>query len=863
MKTQKMIYAALLFAGLFFLASCQPVDFDGPQLAANNATAVQTYSVSIPAVFDEGALTKAVEFEGENGISHFFKAGEEVHIAVESSDGEIVALAGKPYVGVITYRFSGEHEMLNRFCPAALTPTDISQDGTHCTLTGENLTFYTLDPAGEQVPIGEGGSPLPGKYTVYTPQEGDKFHLYYQAPQDDTYRFGGLSFVGFAQAEDVPMTIEGNTLTPSETVEFENVGSMFRQLLTFKNGEEDVTATVKNKITLFTVEMSNGETIQSYNPFVDDVFYDPYFGYQEYHYGPVVFDADATNYKTDNDGGNVYFSMLFNDDNNDASIILTAYDDEGNAYSCTKSAPGGGFENSKYYYGSMELSYKSTVVIKHADGSITIPIPDGVRYAYEFSTLVEGDTLKLRGDLGMVDFYFYGDYYENWNGNVVFDNVTAEAPYYFINSESQKLNIELKGTSAVKGEANEIFYCNGADLRFSCKKDDSATLSVSSPYTNYRGLWSNYYGSWEQFNTDGIAAPGHIVTLENENPAKVDGYYPFVYTVTNLGDEVDLSTLEGDFTAADGQTLTGELGGNYWIKIADGATVTLDGVTINGSEDNKILWSGISCYGDATLILADDSENIVKSFGNSSAGIFISKYYYYDESNPNTPTLTVRGETGDGKKGNGKLTATSLGGGAGIGADVYIGMCGNIVIEGGVIEANSGDAYLPGIGCGSQSNTNFCGDITITGGNVVATGGAFAPGIGAGNKGECGDITITGGTVVANGGEGASGIGSVGYVYFSTCGEITIGTGITSVTASKRSSACSCIGPGTGNSDCGTIIFGTGNTATIVYENAVWSNTFYYDDAFHPGTYGGLTLTITTTTVDEQDIDTWTLTPVE
>ena len=31
MKTQKMIYSALLFAGLFFLASCQPVDFDGPQ----------------------------------------------------------------------------------------------------------------------------------------------------------------------------------------------------------------------------------------------------------------------------------------------------------------------------------------------------------------------------------------------------------------------------------------------------------------------------------------------------------------------------------------------------------------------------------------------------------------------------------------------------------------------------------------------------------------------------------------------------------------------------------------------------------------------------------------------------------------
>ena len=87
------------------------------------------------------------------------------------------------------------------------------------------------------------------------------------------------------------------------------------------------------------------------------------------------------------------------------------------------------------------------------------------------------------------------------------------------------------------------------------------------------------------------------------------------------------------------------------------------------------------------------------------------------------------------------------------------------------------------------------------------------------------------------------------------CGAITIGTGITSVTAIKGDGADWCIGegPGMGGSafvNCGVIKFGTAS----VFNGAVWSPAPMVAD-----TYGGLKLAISTTTNAD---DTWTLTPV-
>jgi hypothetical protein len=297
----------------------------------------------------------------------------------------------------------------------------------------------------------------------------------------------------------------------------------------------------------------------------------------------------------------------------------------------------------------------------------------------------------------------------------------------------------------------------------------------------------------------------------------------------------NLSELTGDYTAQDGEVLTGTLNGNYKITIADGATITLNSVTINGANDYNYPWAGLTCEGDATIILADGSENSVKGFYSTYPGI---------QAGPTGKTLIIKGESA----GTGKLTAISLGAytkGAGIGgggdntcgdieiqggditAKGHVGIgsgcaqssqtvCGNITISGGNITAKS-ESETGGAGIGSGwgiNSTSQCGDITISGGTVNATGSKKGAGIGCGynnSNGEstCGNISISGGTVTATAGRNAAGIGGgSGYSDSkkSTCGNITIANTVTEVTATKGEYAPNSIGAG---------LYGTCGTVTI------------------------------------------------
>ena len=259
------------------------------------------------------------------------------------------------------------------------------------------------------------------------------------------------------------------------------------------------------------------------------------------------------------------------------------------------------------------------------------------------------------------------------------------------------------------------------------------------------------------------------------------------------GNIVDLSTLTADYEAQEGDVLTGTLDGStqpYKITIADGATVTLDGATINGVNNDNYEWAGITCLGDATIILKDGSENTVKGFYEDYPGIHVLT----------GKTLIIKGGT----EGTGKLTASPFDGGgtdnsygAGIGGGYTI-ACGDISIEGGVITATGG---FDAAGIGAVRAT--CGNISITGGTITATGGYDAAGIGSGNGSTCGNITITGGDITATGGNEAPGIGSG---YDGSCGNITIANTVTKVTATKGSYAPYSIGAGD---------YGTSGTVTI------------------------------------------------
>ena len=257
-----------------------------------------------------------------------------------------------------------------------------------------------------------------------------------------------------------------------------------------------------------------------------------------------------------------------------------------------------------------------------------------------------------------------------------------------------------------------------------------------------------------------------------------------ISVIRNSSTIIGLATVDSDITVEDGAILTGTLGANVQISIADGATVTLDGVSINGENYENYSWAGITCLGNATIILKDGSENTVRGFNEYYPGIYVPKNY----------TLTIQG----GAAGTGKLTASSNGCGAGIGGGFYI-PCGNIEIQGGDITATGG-SDAAGIGSGLGV---ICGTITISGGTVTATGGESAAGICGGYDSSCVAITISGGTVKATGGSEAAGIGSG---VEADCGDITITTGVTSVTATKGEDATNSIG---------AVIFGTCGTVTI------------------------------------------------
>ena len=256
----------------------------------------------------------------------------------------------------------------------------------------------------------------------------------------------------------------------------------------------------------------------------------------------------------------------------------------------------------------------------------------------------------------------------------------------------------------------------------------------------------------------------------------------------------NLSMLTAAYTAQNGDKLTGTLGSNVKISIADGATVTLDGLSINASGSwTSGDYAGITCLGDATITL--EGTNTVKGFYENYPGIHIAT----------GKTLII--------KGSGTLTASTNNGdgGAGIGAGRQI-HCGNIEIQNGTITANGGQ-YGAGIGGGFLAN---CGNITISGGTVMATGGYRAAGIGGGTRsggtagGNCGNITISGGTVTATGGENAAGIGGGkgnNNTYKSSCGTITIANTVTKVTATMGSGSTNSIGAGK-YCNCGTVTIG-------------------------------------------------------
>ena len=293
--------------------------------------------------------------------------------------------------------------------------------------------------------------------------------------------------------------------------------------------------------------------------------------------------------------------------------------------------------------------------------------------------------------------------------------------------------------------------------------------------------------------------------------------------------EVELDLDEGSIViSASGYTQYKESGnvsedsddGNYIIKQTDSTTATTHTITVTGGDhtiklngvniDVSGVSAGVPCAfaiesGKVTLVLADESENTLKSGwineDNADTGISYAGLWVQEQAqvviNGNTGKLAAVG----GGSGSSELGNTSLA--AGIGAsrahasnknDPWKSNVGTITIEGGVITATGsaagtyGGAGIGGgnnnskiivnggkviatsgkidkdsrgaAGIGSAYGQNGMKTITITGGEVKATGNSA--GIGGGAYRNAGTILITGGTVTAISESAGAGIGGGG-----------------------------------------------------------------------------------------------------
>lgn len=202
-----------------------------------------------------------------------------------------------------------------------------------------------------------------------------------------------------------------------------------------------------------------------------------------------------------------------------------------------------------------------------------------------------------------------------------------------------------------------------------------------------------------------------------------------------------------------GKTLTGTT--TNGIYISNGVTVdlTIENLNITKSED---ISSCISVGYGATLNLTVKGENNLKATGWGSAGIEVmgQTKATLRITSASTGTLTAVG--GYGSKQFASYGGAGIGGMARITSDITNIYVGDIIIEGGTVNAVGGYQAAGIGGTIGKSGAN----ITITGGTVNATGGSYGAGIGGGFSGNVDSITISGGTLTANAGEKAAAIGA-------------------------------------------------------------------------------------------------------
>ena len=498
---KKIIYSAFIALSLCACDSNKDESFNTtPEIPASPVV----YHVSLPASFD--AQTRAVTFgsDGES-ITTQFESGDRIYVY-----NEIKEAWARYADGSLSY----------------LQPTNIS--GSTCTLVGD-FSFY--NKMGDH-----------DEWDLVTVDDGDTYSLYYQMnePDDDYYpRFNyddqdgsaeSASKCDFAEVKGVPMTLTGNTLTTSIEIPFQNLQSMFRQHLSFtKNG-----AAVTPTITKLTVGTKNETLLLYYRPNIaDGNEIEAYDGFE-------IYDPQITA------DGDIYLSLGFYYTNDYPAagdqLILTAVDDEGNVYQCAKAVPEGGFEKSKYYYGSCELTWQYQKVkptVSRSDGGDEDELKPNSLDCYDIYSNDDDDPMVVTISGNSYGYRFYFNYEPAFvtltgNGNPV--SATWAGHNAFIESDDD-LTITLDCDYVIDNSAD---FVKAIDCGGNLKLKTTGGTHTLTVITNDGGKFA--YGIYGDSNYDAqnygfdqignLAAKGFTVTC----PGPVDnhdGTYTWVYTVSS------------------------------------------------------------------------------------------------------------------------------------------------------------------------------------------------------------------------------------------------------------------------------------------------------------------------------------------
>lgn len=212
---------------------------------------------------------------------------------------------------------------------------------------------------------------------------------------------------------------------------------------------------------------------------------------------------------------------------------------------------------------------------------------------------------------------------------------------------------------------------------------------------------------------------------------------------------------------------TGTAGGMYGAGI--GAARAENG---NTSQCGDITISGGTVIAD----LSSGHNTLGAGIGSGCAYTVTGK----TPGNSVCGTITISGGSVFAKSVFGAAIGSGNPGGSTSGG-MGVSKCGNIVISGGTVEAISENTlYDSGSGAaiGAGEDGLVESTITISGGTVTATGSKDGAGIGTGKKGTCGNITITSGVTKVTATKGSTeGTNSIGAGVNGTCGTVSIEAG--------------------------------------------------------------------------------------